>query len=98
MSALALTRYHAVARQPRQHVLRHSLPQLVLAQIIGMGLLAALSGWKPQLTAVPHWWIMFSFFRHRPRTSMVAIRSVQLPQGICGSWIDGRYLVGTGAW
>jgi antimicrobial peptide system SdpB family protein len=35
---------------------------LVLAQIIAIGvLLAAVSGWRPQLTAIPHWWVTFSF-------------------------------------
>jgi sporulation delaying protein B len=35
---------------------------LIVAHVIAIGvLLAALSGWRPQLTAIPHWWVTFSF-------------------------------------
>ncbi|MGH3973589.1 MAG: sporulation-delaying protein SdpB family protein [Pseudonocardiaceae bacterium] len=35
---------------------------LVLAQIIAICvLLTVLSGWRPRLTAIPHWWVTFSF-------------------------------------
>ena len=49
---------------------------LAAAKLLAIAvLLLVIVGWRPRFTALPHWWISYSFSPPRPRSSTAATRS-----------------------